>query len=65
MALREGALRPCKLGTVPSLVVVHGSDIAKIEPGRYVRVRERDGVPWERVLVRKVNPDGYFQADRF
>ncbi len=30
MALREGALRSCKLGTIPTMVVVHGGDIAKI-----------------------------------
>ena len=64
MALKESMLRPCKLGTVPALVVVHGGDRDKIEPGRFVRVRERDGAPWERVLVRRVNPDGWFQADR-
>jgi len=52
----------CKLGTMPAFVQVHGRD--KIEPGRWIRVKEAVGGRWSSVLVNRVEPDGYFQADR-
>lgn len=54
--------RPAKLGTVPALVIVHGSD--PVEVGRWVRIKERDGDRWHRVRVTGVNDDGHFFADR-
>lgn len=54
--------RSCKIGTIPSLVQVHGKD--KVEPGKWVRIREVVGGKWIQVFVNKVMPDGYFQADR-
>lgn len=64
MPSKQPDQRPCKLGTMPALVVVHGRDVGKIAPGGMIRVRERDGAPWQLVTVRSVNADGYFQADR-
>ncbi len=55
-------LRPCKIGTVPTVVRVHGRD--RIEPGRWIRIREAEGGPWVRVLVDRVDPDGHFFASR-
>lgn len=52
----------CKIGTVPALVVVHGRD--RIAPGRWIRIKEKQGADWTKVLVRTVQPDGHFQADR-
>jgi hypothetical protein len=54
--------RPCKLGTVPTLVHLHGSD--RLEVGKRVRIKEREGDRWHRVLVTAVHLDGYFKADR-
>lgn len=56
--------RPCKLGTMPGLVDLHGADAKRLAPGLWVRVRECAGGPWNRVLVTRVDPDGYFMADR-
>lgn len=56
-------LIPCKIGTVPAVVRVHGRD--RIEPGRYIRIQEAEGGPWVQVLVDRVNPDdGHFFAKR-
>lgn len=54
---------PCKLGTIPHLVRLHGSDTP--EPDRLVRVQERPGARWMAVLVTRVNPDGHFFADLY
>lgn len=53
----------CKLGTIPKLVRVHGSDV--IEVDRMVRVKESEGDRWKAVLVTRINDDGYFFADLF
>lgn len=55
---------PCKLGTVPAVVHVHGSDRKRLAVGTWVRIRERVGAPWQKVLVTRVDGDGYFMADR-
>jgi len=52
----------CKLGTIPALVRVHGRD--KIEVGKPVRIQEMPGDRWHHVYVTRINPDGYFFADR-
>lgn len=54
--------RPCKLGTMPALVHVHGRD--KIAIGSCVRVQEIEGGRWNRVLITAVHIGGYFKADR-
>ena len=38
--------RPCKIGTIPKLLLVHGGD--KIAVGKYVRVKYAEGGRWER-----------------
>jgi hypothetical protein len=53
---------PCKIGTIPMVVQRHRRD--RLEVGRYVRIKERSGARWERVLVTRVDPDGYFMADK-
>ena len=52
----------CKLGTMPALVIIHGAD--EVIVGRRIRIKESDRDRWHRVRVTKVNPDGYFFADR-
>ena len=53
----------CKLGTIPKLVRVHGSDAIAVD--RLVRVQECEGDRWKAVLVTRINDDGYFFADLF
>lgn len=50
----------CKIGTVPKLVRVHGSDT--IEVDRLVRIKEHPRDAWQSVLVTQINDDGYFFA---
>jgi hypothetical protein len=59
-----GKNRPCKLGTVPWVVDVHGRDLPRLVPGEWVRVRLIPGAQWQQVYVTKVDPDGHFFADR-
>lgn len=54
--------RSCKIGTVPSVVRVHGGDV--LAPGRYVRIQECENDKWHDVLVTAVHEDGYFKANR-
>lgn len=54
--------QPCKIGTQPALVRVDGR--SKVEVGRWVRIQEHVNGKWQQVLVRRVDPNGYFQADR-
>lgn len=56
--------QPCKIGTIPMLVWLHRQDAKTIAPGRYVRVKYAVGGCWEQVLVTRVDPDGYFMANR-
>lgn len=62
----------CKIGTVPSIVWVHGKD--RIEVGAHIRYRFYLGGSkewnlrcgrWETALVTEVQHDGYFKAYRF
>lgn len=54
--------RPCKLGTIPALVNLDGR--SRLEVGKWVRVQETENGNWSSVLVTRVDPDGYFMADR-
>lgn len=54
--------RPCKLGTMPALVHLDGR--SKLAVGKWVRVQEIENGNWVRVLVTRVDPDGYFMASR-
>jgi len=54
--------KPCKLGTIPAVVRVHGKD--KVTIGGWVRVQECENDKWKSVLVTEVHDDGYFKADR-
>ena len=53
---------PCKLGTIPYLVHIDGR--SKFEVGKWVRVQDRENGDWFRVLVTRINSDGYFMADK-
>lgn len=52
--------RPCKIGTIPMVVEVHGVDARKLKVGEVIRVRP---VGWQTVVVTRVDEDGYFMAD--
>lgn len=54
--------RPCKLGTIPCLVHLDGR--SRLEVGKWVRVQDAEGGHWFSVLVTRVDPDGYFMADK-
>lgn len=54
--------RPCKLGTMPALVRLDGR--SSLEVGKRVRVQETENGHWNSVLVTRLDPDGYFMADR-
>lgn len=54
--------RPCKLGTIPYLVHLDGRSRLKV--GRRVRVQDAYNGKWFFVLVTRVDPDGYFMADK-
>lgn len=56
--------KPCKIGTVPMCVQVHGSDWRLIAVGKRVRVKEQQGDHWSSVLVTRVDDSGYFMADK-
>jgi len=51
--------RPCKIGTVPSLVILRGSEKPKLGEKIMYRIAE-DGSKWECGIVDRINPDGYF-----
>lgn len=53
---------PCKIGTVPGLVIVKKG--TKIVVGKVIDYRKYDGYVWERGLVHQVNDDGYFFLER-
>jgi len=54
---------PCKIGTMPSLVVLCRNQ--KIEVGKTISVRDRKrGSKSFNVVVRLVRDDGWFLADR-
>ena len=53
---------PCKIGTMP--MVIHAVDgRTKIKVGNTIKIRRRHGSHWERVRVRDVQENGYFQGD--
>jgi hypothetical protein len=54
----------CKIGTIPALVLVHGSDKKKLAVGKWIRVKESEGARWTQVYVTEVREDGYFFASR-
>lgn len=66
--MAEGKCVPCKLGTVPALVVLDRR--FKLAAGRRVRVQVCVGArhdrhaPWEYVRVTRVDSGGYFFADK-
>ena len=60
---QKSAPRPCKMGTIPMLVIVDGR--TKVAVGKRIRWREAESnSKWGYALVDRVNPDGYFFAER-
>ena len=62
--LSRDDLTPMKLGTIPTLVLIHGSDKRRLIPGKWVRIKEREGGNWDRVLVEHVRPCGTVIASK-
>lgn len=54
--------RPCKIGTIPTVVLLDNR--SSLNVGNWVRVQYVENGDWEKVLVTKVQDDGYFMADR-
>lgn len=57
-------LTPMKLGTIPKVVLIHGSDKKKMEAGKWIRIKEAEGDVWKSVLVEAVRDDGTVVASR-
>lgn len=55
---------PCKIGTIPMLVRVHGKDWTNMAIDTWIRVQYAENGNWETVWVTRVDPNGYFMADR-
>lgn len=62
MSWTERYGKPCKIGTIPMIVQVHGN--SKMTVGSHISIRYAENGRWEQVLVTRVDPDGYFMADR-
>ena len=62
MTWLETKARSAKIGTMPMMVQVHGA--SKVIVGKRIRFREMENGPWNTAIVRRVDADGYFQADR-
>jgi hypothetical protein len=59
MARKKVKAWPCKVGTVPWVVVVWGNSRPKV--GRHITFRDwKHGSGWQEGIVTRVNPDGYF-----
>ncbi len=56
----------CKLGTVPTIAMVHGADAKRMSIGSWVRIKESEGDKWHRVHLTGYDrdADNYFTADR-
>lgn len=55
--------RPCKVGTIPSLVILRYR--YNIEPGKRIVFRmAAHGTRWETSIVDRVNENGYFFVRR-
>lgn len=55
---------PCKIGTMP-MVIFAIDRRTPFEVGRRIRIKERRGAHWTAIIIRRIDDDGYFQADRF
>ena len=55
---------PAKVGTMPMMVYVHAADRRRLKVGNWARVQYHENGSWERVLVTRVDPDGYFMANK-
>ena len=54
---------PCKIGTIPMVIfAIDGRTPVKV--GRWIRIKEQRRSQWIRVKVTRVDPSGYFMADK-
>jgi hypothetical protein len=53
----------CKIGTIPALVVIKGNSKSAINKKLAVRYA-KNGEAYFNVIVDKINPDGYFFANK-
>jgi hypothetical protein len=53
----------CKIGTVPTVIDARDKR-TPLEIGRIIRIKEHVDGQWSTAIVRRVDADGYFQADR-
>lgn len=53
---------PCKIGTIPMVIAaIDGRTPFKV--GNIIRIKRQWGSRWETVLLNRIDPGGYFQAD--
>lgn len=56
-------VHPCKVGTVPGLVILRYN--YKIEPNKRIVFRNADyGTKWQTGIITEVNDDGYFFIEK-
>lgn len=51
-------LTPMKLGTMPTVALIHGYDRRRLAVGKWIRIKRSEGDKWHRVLVEAVRDDG-------
>lgn len=54
--------RSAKIGSMPMMVELDAR--CKFEVGKLVRFRESERGHWQTAMVKRIDTDGYFQADR-
>ena len=57
-------LTPIKLGTIPALVLIHGSDKIRLKVGQWIRIKEHQGDKWHKVFIDQINEGGTIFATR-
>ena len=55
---------PMKIGTMPCLVWIHGTDRKRMAPGLWIRVKEERGGRWTQVLIDRIDDEGHVFASR-
>ena len=64
MSWYDKDLTPMKLGTIPKVVLIHGTDKRNMAAGKWIRIKESEGDVWKRVLVESVREDGTVVASK-
>lgn len=64
MKWHDRDLTPMKIGTVPCVALIHGTDKKAMRQGSIIRIKECEGDRWHTVMVDEVRPCGTVVASR-